>query len=922
MKQAMKRTGSLLLAICMLITMLPVTAYAVEDEGSEELPVVNVSNQSELKVALESTTSSAIKLGGYIKLTEEVTMDTDHTLVIPEGKTLDITDAQPSQGQIKVNGQTLTINGGGIVNIKKNDGDGDGISDISNYFDDEYDGTVGTLMLENITVNIENTNDGGLAFLNITVGDKATINLNSDAASQISISHGHTLSIDKGGVVNINKFDDCGIVNYGSILINDGGELNISEGTGDNEGITNYGSIIINGGKLNISEGTGDNKSIANYSYYDYEEEKAYSALFELRSGGSLNSEEGGSIYLGEYTTVIGMNDKLSDRGMVLKADNVIVSNPYEKISEDGLTEGLYVWNGTVFSKEGINIIDCSPDYITITEGSITEGLTYELYVEGIASNGKPVTYQWYEFEEDDEGDSIAVEIEGATQNTFTIPDNLAAGYYRFFCELSAVGVGNGENMYYDVRVIPEGYYGLSVGGIEVTEDNYTNITGEMINGKVSYDPTNAILTLNNAEIAVIDNQTDEDFIGTAIDVYGGIENLTIKLKGSSQIGNEPANQDEGMDYAVLFGIYSYNKIIVKGSGSLMIYDYSQGITANDITIDTTGAITIIEHGGGAACCLKADGGTLEIKNGTLNLSSFVSNGLYGDTIKISGGTITAESFAQGSVKHYAFNTEPKFASVYKYKIYAGEDKDSAKEVTSPTPETFTQSKYVKIVPVSSGGGKDKDDDSGSPSGPAVPAVPTVPTPPTETTKKPVEQVLNDVGTHWALNSIQFVYDRGIMTGTSAEQFSPDAQMNRGMLITALGRLAGINALDFTSGSFNDVDMSSYYGPYAEWSLRSNITRGTGNNNFSPDNPVTREELAVILVNFANAMGYNLPSGEGAQSFADGSTISPWAMEAIEIMRNANIMQGDPSNNFNPQAPATRAEIAAVLQRFIEYMGL
>ena len=171
MKQAMKRTGSLLLAICMLITMLPVTAYAVEDEGSEELPVVNVSNQSELKVALESTTSSAIKLGVYIKLTEEVTMDTDHTLVIPEGKTLDITDAQPSQGQIKVNGQTLTINGGGIVNIKKNDGDGDGISDISNYFDDEYDGTVGTLMLENITVNIENTNDGGLAFLNITVGD-------------------------------------------------------------------------------------------------------------------------------------------------------------------------------------------------------------------------------------------------------------------------------------------------------------------------------------------------------------------------------------------------------------------------------------------------------------------------------------------------------------------------------------------------------------------------------------------------------------------------------------------------------------------------------------------------------------------------------------------------------------------------------
>ncbi|HCX60854.1 S-layer homology domain-containing protein [Sedimentibacter sp.] len=220
----------------------------------------------------------------------------------------------------------------------------------------------------------------------------------------------------------------------------------------------------------------------------------------------------------------------------------------------------------------------------------------------------------------------------------------------------------------------------------------------------------------------------------------------------------------------------------------------------------------------------------------------------------------------------------------------------------------------------SNGGSKDKD--TSGPAGPAVPTVPTTPTPPAETAQKPVEQVLNDVETHWALNSIQFVYDRGIMTGTSAEQFSPDARMSRGMLITALGRLAGINTLDFTSGSFNDVDMSSYYGPYAEWSLRSNITRGTGNNNFSPDSPVTREELAVILVNFASAMRYYLPSGEGAQSFADNSTISPWAMEAIEIMRNADIMQGDPDNNFNPKAPATRAEIAAVLQRFIEYMGL
>ncbi len=463
-------------------------------------------------------------------------------------------------------------------------------------------------------------------------------------------------------------------------------------------------------------------------------------------------------------------------------------------------------------------------------------------------------------------------------------------------------------------------YYGLTVGGVMVTSENCGNITGDGIDGSVSYDEASKTLTLNNAKIAV----NSGDFFYTAIKVSDKIDNLKIVLQGSSQIGNK-FGEDDSIDYTVYEGINSNKKITVEGRGSLTVYDMYIGIKAKDITVDTTGTITITEYGGGKACCLKADDGTLEIKNGTLNLSSLVSNGLYGDKIIISGGTITAESFNLGTEKNYAFNNAPTFASGHKYSVYAGEEKASAKEVASPNAATFTESKYVRIETISSGGGSNgggKDKDTSSPTTPTAPAVPTVPTPPAETAKKPVENVLNDVGTHWALASIQFIYDRGIMTGTSTEQFSPDARMNRGMLITALGRLAGINALDFTSGSFSDVDISFYYGPYAEWSLRSNITRGTGNNSFSPENPVTREELAVILVNFATAMRYYLPSGEGAQSFADGSTISPWAMEAIEIMRNANIMNGDTNNNFNPKAPATRAEIAAVLQRFIELMGI
>ncbi|WP_312699660.1 S-layer homology domain-containing protein [Sedimentibacter sp.] len=451
--------------------------------------------------------------------------------------------------------------------------------------------------------------------------------------------------------------------------------------------------------------------------------------------------------------------------------------------------------------------------------------------------------------------------------------------------------------------------YGITVGGVEVTSENKDKITG------VIYNPGTNTLTLNNAVIA---GNKETVLMNSAI---SSDRNLNVELIGNSILGKKPDEQSNNSDYSIDQGIVATGTITVTGSGNLTIYDYTQGIAAENITIDTTGTITVVEHGGGKACCLKADGGKLEIKSGTLNLSSVKSNALYGDNIYISGGNITAEALSMGGESPFAFNKAPTFASNYNHKIFAGADKSSAKEIKNPVTATFTESKYVRIELDTSGGPGNSGKDDDKPVKSAEPSVPVIPEPP-KSESKPVGEILKDAGSHWAVDSIQFVYDRGIMTGTSAEEFSPDAQMNRGMLITALGRLARINALDFTSGSFNDVDASSYYAPYAEWSLISNITRGTDGNNFSPDNPVTREELAVILVNFAKTMGYVLPSDEGAKSFEDDSTISPWAREAIEILRSTGIMNGDTGNNFNPKAPATRAEIAAVLQRFIELMEI
>jgi hypothetical protein len=173
-----------------------------------------------------------------------------------------------------------------------------------------------------------------------------------------------------------------------------------------------------------------------------------------------------------------------------------------------------------------------------------------------------------------------------------------------------------------------------------------------------------------------------------------------------------------------------------------------------------------------------------------------------------------------------------------------------------------------------------------------------------------------DIAGHWAIESINFAVERGLFTGTTDTTFSPNTSMSRGMLVTVLGRLSGADMSGYTASSFADVAAGKYYLPYIEWALKNNIIGGVGDNRFAPDSNVTREQMAVILQNYANAAGIALPSAPAA-SFADGGAISGWAKDAAAAMQQAAIMTGDQNNRFYPKAGATRAEVAAVLHRYI-----
>lgn len=175
-----------------------------------------------------------------------------------------------------------------------------------------------------------------------------------------------------------------------------------------------------------------------------------------------------------------------------------------------------------------------------------------------------------------------------------------------------------------------------------------------------------------------------------------------------------------------------------------------------------------------------------------------------------------------------------------------------------------------------------------------------------------------DISNHWAKESIDYVVGRELFSGTADTTFSPNTAMSRGMLVTILARLAGADVSSYRTSSFTDVKGDSYYLPSVEWAYKKGIISGIGGNQFAPDKAVTREEIAVILQNYAKASGYTLPVTCETVIFRDGSSISSFAKDAVKAMQQAGIMNGKSNGCFDPKATATRAEAAAAIHLYIK----
>ena len=176
----------------------------------------------------------------------------------------------------------------------------------------------------------------------------------------------------------------------------------------------------------------------------------------------------------------------------------------------------------------------------------------------------------------------------------------------------------------------------------------------------------------------------------------------------------------------------------------------------------------------------------------------------------------------------------------------------------------------------------------------------------------------DDTKNHWAKDYIDYVAGRGLITGSTKNTFSPNEKMTRAMLVTALGRLAGMNIKEYETNSFSDVQKDSSYRPYIEWAHSKGIVYGIGDGTFAPDKSITREEMAVILERYAKVTGYNLPVSREASIYADKESIGSEYRAAVTAMQQSGIMMGIDGNKFDPKETATRAEVSAMLGRYIK----
>ena len=266
------------------------------------------------------------------------------------------------------------------------------------------------------------------------------------------------------------------------------------------------------------------------------------------------------------------------------------------------------------------------------------------------------------------------------------------------------------------------------------------------------------------------------------------------------------------------------------------------------------------------------------------------------------GGTINGEyptTYTKGTVTVLPTDvTKPGYTFLGWFTAYTGGVQVKQIEATETGDKTF-YARWQKTV---------------LPPPPITPGTPVTPARPAAPVGLPFADVS---GSDWFYNDVRYVYEKGIMDGTGADRFSPNAPLTRAMIVTILYRMAGSPSVSGSS-DFTDVAAGKWFAKAVAWAAANGIVNGYGDSLFGPNDPVTREQLAAILYRYAVYGGMTAVTlEENLGSFADTAQLSAYAIQAMNWAVGQGLINGSGSN-LVPKAQATRAQVAAIIHRYLE----
>ena len=951
LKRKSKRVLSIVLAVAMIVGLFPIAAFA--DDGT--------TTPSEDSVASVTTNSSEVKY--YTTLNAAVEAVTDGgTVTLLKDTALDATGRRDTEGVLTIKKNLKLVGNGYKITTKENTVSLEGekgpsminIQDGANVMINDLiiDGGTNTDSAQGTKHGLNINQAGTVTLNNVTIKNNrwyAVMNNGSELVVNGLITSGNQWGIN----VDSRNGDASIVVNNADIA--EASSIVLEKSTTNNE----IPAATINGGSLQyvIAKNNADaSKLTVNGGQFATEEPAPGNAVnIEdcVAPGNTLN--ENGQVVIDAKTAVASVNDVgyTSLQAAIDAAEKIEGTVTLRKNID--LTDGVEISGTVTLDLNGFTISDSvgwnpgkNVDYLlavkrggnlTINDNSANKAGAIKTTNESIVVAVK-LTIK----DETGEGDAATLTVNGGTLKApfYGISGNGMRHSTKLTINGGTIEGTKGTGIYQpqDGTVTINGGTITGLTGIEIRSGQLDVNGGTFISTADEYKPVpnSSGTTVTGAAIAVSQHTTQKNinvtitggtfrgpraFVETNVQGIPKKGAITLTINGGTF---ESAVESDDITHFINGGHFALrvDPTLLAGNINTQLTDADNDVAPYSYYSRVQDAVDAADEGD--TVTVLADSNENVTVSKPIKIET-EDSAVYTGTVSAGNGydVVIGED---GTITVYK---EPEYTGKYSYEIFTTVGDNGAIDVDRYATEgdkvTITVSPdeaYMLDDMTITSGGKDvevTDNGDGTytftmPSGDVKIEVTFAEDPNWEPEPEEPAMPFVDVDENdWFYDVVLYAYDNGLMTGVSATEFAPNQTTTRGMIVSMLARLEGVTSAE--DAGFADVAENDWYATAVNWAASVGVVNGYEDDTFRPNAPITREQMAAILYNYADYKGYDVSARADLSDYADAASISSWAEDVLAWANAEGLINGMTATTIDPQGATTRAQTAAMFERFL-----